>query len=50
MPIITCPGKRNGKVAKGQTDKEYCSTKSLYNYGVKLNALAFRRLNKIPFP
>jgi Transposase DDE domain len=50
MPIITCSGKRNGKVAKDLTDKGYCSTKNLYYYGVKLHALAFRRLNTIPFP
>lgn len=50
MPIITCSGKRNAKVAKELTDKGYCSTKSLYYYGVKLHALAFRRLDKIPFP
>jgi len=50
MPIITCSGKRVGKVAKDLTDKGYCSTKSLYYYGVKLHALAFRRLNRIPFP
>ena len=50
MPIITCSGKRNGKVAKDLIDKGYCSTKSLYYYGVKLHALAFRRLNRIPFP
>lgn len=50
MPIITCSGKRLAKVAKDLTDKGYCSTKSLYYYGVKLHALAFRRLNRIPFP
>lgn len=50
MPIITCSGKRSGKVAKDITDKGYCSTKSMYYYGVKLHALAFRRENKIPFP
>ena len=50
MPIITCSGKRLGKVAKDLTDKGYCSTKSLFYYGVKLHALAFRRLNRIPFP
>ena len=32
------------------TDKGYCSIKSLYYYGVKLHVLAFRRLDKIPFP
>lgn len=50
MPIITCSGKRLAKVAKDLTDKGYCSTKSLYYYGVKLHALAFSRLNRIPFP
>jgi hypothetical protein len=50
MPIIVCSGKRKGKVATELTDKGYCSTKSLYYYGVKLHALAFRRNNKIPFP
>ena len=29
MPIITCSGKRSGKVAQEITDKGYCSTKSL---------------------
>jgi hypothetical protein len=50
MPIITCSGKRLGKVAKDLTDKGYCSTKSLYYFGVKLHALAFRRDKTIPFP
>jgi len=50
MPIITCSGKRHGKVARDLTDKGYCSTKGLYYYGVKLHALAFRRENKIAFP
>ena len=50
MPIITCSGKRFAKVAKDLTDKGYCSTKSLYYFGVKLHALAFRRDKTIPFP
>jgi hypothetical protein len=50
MPIVTCSGKRSGNVAKDITDKGYCSTKSMFYYGVKLHALAFRRDNKIPFP
>ena len=50
MPIITCSGKRLGKVANDMTDKGYCSTKSLYYFGVKLHALAFRREKTIPFP
>ena len=43
MPIITCSGKRFAKVAKDFTDKGYCSTKSLYYFGVKLHALGINR-------
>lgn len=50
MPIITCSGKRSGKVAREITDKGYCSTKSMYYYGTKLHALAYRRKNHLPFP
>ena len=50
MPVITCSGKRSGKVATEITDKGYCSTKSLYYYGLKLHALAFRRPKQLPFP
>jgi hypothetical protein len=50
MPIITCSGKRVGKVATELTDKGYCSTKGMYYYGVKLHALAFRNKGHLPFP
>jgi len=50
FPIITCSGKRKGKVATEITNKGYYSTKSLYYYGLKLHALAFSTPNKIPFP
>ena len=50
VPIITCSGKRSGKVAPELTDKGYCSTKSLYFYGLKLHALGFRRIDHLPFP
>ena len=50
FPIITCSGKRNGKVAKEITDKGYCSTKSLFYYGLKFHALAFSTPKKMPFP
>ena len=50
VPIITCSGKRSGKVARDITDKGYCSTKSLYYYGLKLHALAFHRPGHMPFP
>lgn len=50
LPIITCSGKRTGKVAREITDKGFCSTKSMYYYGLKLHALAFQRNHKLPFP
>lgn len=50
LPIITCSGKRSAKVAREITDKGYCSTKSMYYYGLKLHALAYKNPNKLPFP
>jgi hypothetical protein len=50
LPIITCSGKRSPSVAREITDKGYCSTKSMYYYGLKLHALAFHRPNHLPFP
>lgn len=50
MPIITCSGKRTGRVAKELTDKGFCSTKGLYYYGLKLHLLGFRRIGKLPHP
>lgn len=50
MPIITCSGKRSGKVAPEVTDKGYCSSKSLYYHGMKLHMLGFRRDGKLPHP
>jgi len=50
MPIITCSGKRQGKVAREITDKSFCSTKNLYYYGVKMHALGFRSKRQMPHP
>ena len=50
LPIITCSGKRMPSVAKEITDKGFCSTKSMYYYGLKLHALAFYRPDHLPFP
>jgi hypothetical protein len=50
LPIITCSGKRYPSVAGEITDKGFCSTKSMYYYGVKLHALAFHRPDHLPFP
>ena len=50
MPVITCSAKRNGKVAREVTDKGYCSTKSLYYYGVKLHLFSVRVKGTLPHP
>jgi len=50
MPIITCSGKRKAKVAAEITHKGYCSTKSMFYYGLKLHALAFYGKRRLPFP
>ncbi len=50
LPIITCSGKRKALVAKELTDKGYCSTKSIYYYGLKMHALAYHRPKHLPFP
>ncbi|MCP4018006.1 MAG: transposase [Delftia sp.] len=50
MPIITCSGRRAPKVATEIVDKGVCSSKGMYYHGLKLHALAFRRINKLPFP
>ena len=50
MPIITYSGKRSPKVATELMDKGVCSSKGMYYHGLKLHALAYRRVNKLPFP
>lgn len=50
MPIITCSGKRAGKVAQELTDKSFCSTKNLWYYGVKLHALNLYNKGTLPHP
>ena len=50
MPIITCSGKREGRVAKHITDKSYCSTKNLWYYGVKLHTLGSYNKGCLPHP
>jgi len=50
MPIIICSGKRTPKVATEIVDKGRCSSKGMYYHGLKLHALAFRRIGTIPFP
>lgn len=48
MPIITCSGKRSGKVGAQLCDKGYNSTKNLYFFGVKLHGIGFYRKGTIP--
>ena len=50
VPIITCSGKRQGKVAREITDKGFCSTKNLYYYGLKMHVLGWKREGTIPWP
>lgn len=50
MPIMTCSGRRAGKVAPELTDKGYCSTKKQHYYGLKLHGIAFRVPSALPFP
>lgn len=50
MPIITCSGRRTPKVATEIIDKGVCASKGMYYHGLKLHALAFRRIDKLPFP
>jgi len=50
MPIITCSGKRNAKVAKEITDKGYSSTKGFYYFGLKLHSLSADRNGTLPHP
>lgn len=50
FPIITCSGKRQGKIAREITDKGFCSAKSLYYHGLKLHVLGFSRPKQMPFP
>lgn len=50
MPIITCSGKRFGKVASELTDRGYNRTKGFYFWGVKLHAIARRVEGSLPVP
>jgi hypothetical protein len=49
-PIITCSGKRTGKVALDLVDKGKCASKGFYYYGVKLHFLGFKREHTLPVP
>lgn len=48
MPIITCSGKRKGKVARELCDKGYNSTKKMHFFGLKLHGIGFYRPGELP--
>jgi len=48
MPIITCAGNRDGKVARSITNKGYNSTKKIHFYGIKLHALSICEQGTLP--
>lgn len=48
IPIISCSGKRRGKVAVKITDKGYCPTKGIYYYESKLKTIGFCLINRFP--
>lgn len=49
LPVMTCRGKRDGRVASEIADKGYCSTKGVYYYGVKLHVLGLQRPGHLPW-
>lgn len=50
MPIITCSGKREPKVALDLVGKSFCASKNLYYHGLKLHLLAQKRTASLPLP
>jgi hypothetical protein len=50
LPIVICSGKRKSKVAKEISGKGYCSTKSMYYYGLKIHVNAMVRKGALPLP
>jgi hypothetical protein len=49
LPVITCSGKRQGKVARELTCKGYCAAKGMYYYGLRLHTVGWRRTGKLPW-
>ncbi len=49
FPVVTCSGKRAGKVARELTSKGYCAAKGMYYYGLRLHSLGWRRSAKMPW-
>ena len=52
FPIILAHARRSARarVAPERADKGYCSSKNLYDYGVKLHVVAKSRTGGLPVP
>lgn len=50
LPIVICSGKRKSKVAAEISQKGYCSTKSMYYYGLKVHVNGLVRRGTMPLP
>lgn len=51
FPIITCSATRQPKVALPLVSKDYCASKDLWYYGIRLHALAQQSLvHRLPHP
>lgn len=50
LPVIICSGKRRSKVATEISDKGYCSTKSMYYYGLKIHVNGIVQQATTPLP
>lgn len=51
FPIITCSAKRKAKVARELVSKDYCASKNLWYYGVRIHALTAQSLvHSLPKP
>lgn len=50
LPIITCSGKREAKVACELVDKTYNATKGIWYHGVKVHILGFETAYQVPHP
>jgi len=52
IPIVVASSKRSGsaKATKGLCSKGYCSSKSMYYYGIKLHILGEKQYKTLPSP
>ena len=50
LPVITCSGKRQAKVAPELTDKTKNPSKGIWYYGMKIHVVGFQVENQMPHP